>query len=66
MFWAEAAAMELTSVVTVMPITSIALTPRLKRVWRRINKANGSPSRKPTVAQAHYCPVPSAAGGNMT
>jgi hypothetical protein len=42
------------------------LTPRLKRVWRRINKANGSPSRKPTVAQAQYCPVPSAAGGNMT
>src|SRR5262249_55884194 len=51
MFWAEAAAMEVTSVVTVMPITSIGLIPRLKRVWRRINKANGSPN-----SQADGCP----------
>src|SRR5262249_36030856 len=51
MFWAEAAAMEVTSVVTVMPITSIGLTPQLKRVWRRINKANGSPN-----SQADGCP----------
>ena len=43
--------MEVTSVVTVMPITSIGLTPRLKRVWRRINKANGSPN-----SQADGCP----------
>ena len=26
------------SVVTVMPVTRMSLTPRLKRVWRRINK----------------------------
>ena len=38
MFWAEAVATELTSIVTVMPVTSMSLTPRLKRVCRRINK----------------------------
>src|SRR6516164_937972 len=39
MFWAEAVATEVRSVVTVMPVTRKPLTPRLKRVWRRINKA---------------------------
>src|SRR5215470_12801009 len=42
-FWAEAEALEMTSVVAVMPVTKIPLTPRLKRVWRRINKAKDSP-----------------------
>ena len=49
MFWAEAVATEVRSVVTVMPVTRMSLTPRLKRVWRRINKANGPPSRAPTI-----------------
>src|SRR6266480_2602188 len=43
MFWAEAAATEVTSVVTMMPVTR---TPRLKPVWRRINKAEGSPESR--------------------
>src|SRR5262249_10630061 len=43
MFWAEAVATEVRSVVTVMPVTRMPLTPRLKRVWRRINKAKGPP-----------------------
>jgi hypothetical protein len=30
------------------------LTPRLKRVWRRINKAKCPPTRAPTIRQAHY------------
>ena len=33
----------------VMPVTKMPLTPRLKRVWRRINKAKGPPSRAPTI-----------------
>ena len=43
MFWAEAVATEVTSVVTVMPVTKMSLTPRLKRVCRRINKVQHSP-----------------------
>jgi hypothetical protein len=31
------------SVVTVMPVTSMYLTPRLKPVWRRINKRTAPP-----------------------
>jgi len=42
----QAAATEVTSVVTMMPVTSMPLTPRLKRVWRRINKAEGSPESR--------------------
>jgi hypothetical protein len=30
----------------VMPVTSMLLTPRLKRVWRRINKAKDSPQSR--------------------
>jgi len=53
MFWAEAAATEVASVVTVMPVTSMPLTPRLKQVWRdkaqdsaelRANDSPGAPS----------------------
>src|SRR3977135_2595092 len=43
MFWAEAVATEVRSVVTVMPVMRMPLTPRLKRVWRRTKKAKGSP-----------------------
>ena len=43
MFWAEAVATEVRSVVTVMPVMRMPLTPRLKRVWRRAKKAKGSP-----------------------
>src|SRR5438094_5051437 len=39
MFWAEAVATEVRSIVTIMPVTKTSFTPRLKRVWRRINKA---------------------------
>src|SRR5262249_45416469 len=49
MFWAEAVATEVRSVVTVMPVMSMLLTPRLKRVWRQINKAKGPPSCAPTI-----------------
>jgi hypothetical protein len=38
----EAVAAEVKSIVTVMPVTRMSLTPRLKRVWRRINKAKDS------------------------
>src|SRR5262245_39006708 len=41
MLWAEAVATEVISVVTVMPLTSMPLTPRLKP-WRWINKAKDS------------------------
>jgi hypothetical protein len=37
---------EVTSVAMVMPVTSMPLTPPLKRVWRRINKAKDSPSSR--------------------
>src|SRR5262249_45251718 len=49
MFWAEAVATEVRSVVAVMPVTRMSLTPRLKRVWRRINKAKGPPTLAPTI-----------------
>src|SRR5262249_5204652 len=49
MFWAEAVAKEVRRVVTVMPVTRVPVTPRLKRVWRRINKAKGPPTRAPTI-----------------
>src|SRR5262249_51562624 len=39
MFWAEAVATEVRSIVTVMPVTRMSLTPRLERLGRRINKA---------------------------
>src|SRR5215831_8711366 len=65
-FWAEAEALEMTSVVAVMPVTKITLTPRLKRVWRRINKAKDSPSHAPTVPHTRYRSLTLAAGGNMT
>src|SRR5262249_30515115 len=51
-FCAEAVAAEVSSVVTVMPVTSMSLTPRLKRVWRRINK--GSPDSRADDPQAHH------------
>jgi hypothetical protein len=41
------------SVVTVMPVTRMSLTPRLKRVWRRINTAKGPDSRADDP-QAHH------------
>src|SRR5262249_2688767 len=53
MFWAEAVATEVRSVVTVMPVTNMPLTPRLKQVWRdkaqdsaelRANDSPGAPS----------------------
>ena len=43
MFWAEAVATEVRSVVTVMPVMRMPLT-RLKRVWRRTKKAEGPKS----------------------
>src|SRR6476620_9371231 len=46
MFWAEAVATEVRSVVTVMPVMRMPLTPRLKRVWRRAKKAKGSPESR--------------------
>src|SRR5215831_14555949 len=54
MFWAEAVATEVRSVVTVMPVTRMPLTPRLKRVWRRINKA-----RVPRLARRRSPGAPS-------
>src|SRR6266516_6938047 len=48
-FCAEAVATEVRSVVTVMPVTRMSLTPRLKRLWRRINKAKDPPTRAPTI-----------------
>jgi len=65
MFWAEAVATEVRSVVTVIPVTRMCLTPRLKRVWRRISKAKG-PRLARHDPQAHRLPMPSAAGGSMT
>jgi hypothetical protein len=65
MFWAEAVATQVTSVVTVMPVTNMPLTPRLKRVWRRIDKAKDSPESR-ADEQAHRLSIPSAAGGNVT
>src|SRR5262245_16809882 len=35
-----------------MPVTSMSLTPRLKRVWRRINK--GSPDSRADDPRAHH------------
>jgi len=61
MFWAEAADTEVASIATVMPVTSMPLTPRLKRVWRRINKPNGSPRRAP-IPQAHHLTISLASG----
>jgi hypothetical protein len=46
MFWAEAVATEVRSVVTVMPVMRMPLTPRLKRVWQRTKKAKGSPESR--------------------
>src|SRR5262249_15296538 len=57
MFWAEAVATEVRSVVTVMPVTRMPLTPRLKRVWRRINKAKG-----PRIARQRSPGAPSLNG----
>src|SRR6516165_7571621 len=51
-FWAEAEATEVRSVVAVTPVTRMSLTPRLKRVCRRINKAKGPPTRAPTIPSA--------------
>ncbi len=62
MFWAEAADTEVASIATAMPVTSMPLTPRLKRVWRRINKPNGSPRRAPTIPQAHHLTISLASG----
>jgi hypothetical protein len=59
MFWAEAVATQVRSVVTATPVTRISLTPRLKRIWRRINKA--SPDLRADNPQAH--PVVSSAAG---
>src|SRR4029077_4308793 len=39
MFWAEAVVMQVTSIVTARPVTSMPLTPPLKRVCQWINKA---------------------------
>jgi hypothetical protein len=58
--------MEATSVVTVIPATRMPLTPRLKRLWRRINKAKGSPESRATISRTHHPSVPSAAGGSLT
>ena len=66
MFWAEAVVTKVRSVVTVMPVMRMLLTPRLKRVWRRINKAKGPPDSRADDPQAHHLSMPSAAGGNMT
>jgi hypothetical protein len=49
----------------VMPVTRMSLTPRLKRVWRRINKAK-APDSRADDPQAHHLSMPSAAGGSMT
>src|SRR5262249_34974288 len=57
-FWAEAEALELTSVVAVMPGTSMLLTPRLKRGWRRINKAKDSPQSPADGSPSRYRRVP--------
>ena len=65
MFCAEAVATEVRSVVTVMPVTSISLTPRLKPVWRRISKAKGPRLARPRSPGAALS-MPSAAGGSMT
>jgi hypothetical protein len=54
------------SVVAVMPVTSIPLTPRLKRVWRRINKAKVPPTHAPTIPRRSLLSIAPAAGGNMT
>jgi hypothetical protein len=51
MFWAEAVATEVRSVVTVMPVMRVLLTPRLKPVWRRINKAKVPPRRAPMIPE---------------
>src|SRR6266481_1741340 len=61
-FWAEAADTEVASIAMAMPVTSMPLTPRLKRVWRRINKPNGSPRRAPTIPQAHHLTISLASG----
>jgi hypothetical protein len=58
-FCAEAVATDVSSVVAVMPVTSIPLTPRLKRVWRRINKAKDSCADDPQAQPA----LDSAGGG---
>jgi hypothetical protein len=60
-FWAEAVATDVSSVVAVMPVTSIPLTPRLKRVWRRINKAKVPPDSCADDPQAQ--PALDSAGG---
>ena len=65
-FWAEAVATDVSSVVAVMPVTSIPLTPRLKRVWRRINKAKVPPTRAPTIPRRSLLSIAPAPGGNMT
>ena len=52
-FCAEAVATDVRSAVTVMPVTRISLTPRLKRVWRRIHKAK-VPDSRAGDPQAHY------------
>src|SRR5215471_20543499 len=49
MFWAEAVATEVRSVVTVTPVTRMCLTPRLKRVWRRISTAKGPRLARPMI-----------------
>src|SRR5262249_59631670 len=51
-FDAEAGVAEVSSVMTVMAVTSMSLTPRLKRVWRRINK--GSPDSRADDPRAHH------------
>src|SRR5215831_5288789 len=63
-FWAEAEALDVTSIVAVMPVTSMLWTPRRKRVWRRINKRRTPPSH--AVHHTRYRSLALAAGGNMT
>ena len=56
MFWAEALATKVRSVVTVMPVTRMSLTPRLKRVWQRSNKAK-VPDSRANHPQAHHSSI---------
>src|SRR5262249_41075909 len=55
-FWAEAVAAAVSSVVTVTPVTSMDLTPRLKPLWRRMIKAKSPRSRR-RIPPAHHLSI---------
>jgi hypothetical protein len=49
MFWAEAVVMQVTSIVTARPVTSMPLTPLLKRVCRWIKSGAPHECRRRTA-----------------